>query len=91
MGLSDYILTAQIGLQFNYMAYNITKKIENKLGMTESQIILQIAQSFGFTDGNAKQFLDNKIAREFIFPSLVEIVKAKKEKEAREIIISITE
>lgn len=63
------------------MAYNITKTIENKLGMTESEIILEIAQSFGFTDGDPKQFLDDKIAREFIFPKIIEIVKTKKDRE----------
>lgn len=91
MELSHYILMAQIGLQFNYMAYKITKKIESKLGMTEDEIILSIAQSFGFQSGDAKQFLDDKIARDFIFPKIIEIAKQKKEKETSEIIFTINE
>jgi hypothetical protein len=63
----------------------INTKILNKLGMTEDEVLLAVAQKKGYKEGDVKDFLDDLFMKTIINPAIVEIVSEKKDVEKAEL------
>jgi hypothetical protein len=61
-----------------------TEKL-NKLGMTEDEVLLAVAQKKGYKEGDLKDFLDDLFMKTIVNPAIVEIVLEKKDIETAEL------
>ena len=61
-----------------------TEKL-NKLGMTEDEVLLAVAQKKGYKEGDVKDFLDDLFMKTIVNPAIVEIVLEKKDIETAEL------